>query len=51
MSTELTQELADSVDYHLRLRAEGREIRRIRREAGEACVEEKEDKEGKKEEI
>ena len=51
MSTELTQKLADSVDYRLRLGAERCEIRRIRREAEEACVEEKEDKEDEKEEI
>ena len=49
--TELTKELADSADYRLRLGSERHEIRRIRREAEEACAEEKEDKEEQNEDI
>ena len=49
--TQLTKEVADSVDYRLRLGSERHEIRRIRREAEDACAEEKEDKEDEKEEI
>ena len=49
--TQLTKEVADSVDYRLRLGSERHKIRRIRREAEDACAEEKEDKEDEKEEI
>ena len=49
--TKLAKELAESVDYRLRLGSERHEIRRIRREAEEACAEEKEDKEEQNEDI
>ena len=49
MRTELTQELADSVDYRLRLGSERHEIRRIHCEAEEGSEEDKEDKEDKEE--